>query len=260
MLSAAERLRAEIEKSLSRRDIHTEVYACLSSTNDHARAGALSGAAANTLVAACRQTAGRGRQGRSFFSPEGGVYMSLLLRPERLDNPERITVAAAVAVACAVEKISGKEAKIKWVNDVLVDGKKVSGILTEGGMTADGKAWAVLGIGVNLSAPEGGFPEELCGIAGAVFSESTIKQRGALIAAIAECFLELYENGDDDVLYSAYCARDFLKGKKVYITLNNAETEAEALGIDRDFSLRVRLPDGKTISLHSGEARARRKL
>lgn len=258
MSSAAERLNAEIEKNLRRADIRTEVYGTLTSTNDRARELALSGANANTLVVAVSQTAGRGRQGRSFFSPAGGgIYMSLLLRPESLDKPERITVAAAVAAACALEKISGKETKIKWVNDVFVDGKKVSGILTEGGSSADGRPWAVLGVGVNLSAPEEGFPEELRAIAGAVLPESTTEQRGALIAEIAETFLDIYEDPDENALYDAYCARDLLHGNIVNIIYNNEETEAIALGIDRDFSLRVRLPDGREISLRSGEARAR---
>lgn len=257
MSSASERLRAEIEKNLHRGDICAEVHESLPSTNDRARTLALSGANANTLVVALSQTAGRGRQGRSFFSPDGGVYMSLLLRPEDLDNPERITVAAAVATAQAVEKISGKAAKIKWVNDVFVGGKKVSGILTEGGFTADGKPWAVLGVGVNLSAPEDGFPETLRGIAGAVLPESTAAQRGALIAEIVENFLELYEAPNENALYDAYCARDLLRGSTVYITIDSVEMEVLALGIDRNFALRVRLPDGREKSLRSGEARTR---
>ena len=153
------------------------------------------------VLAALHQSAGKGRRGRSFYSPKGtGLYLSFLLRPQlKAEQTLRITTMAAVAVAMAIEKVSGKEVKIKWVNDLFVDGKKIVGILTEagfsgekacrsaaategaaesaGGPNPEGAAqkaaaltldYAVLGIGINLWEPEEGFPEEIRQIAGAI--------------------------------------------------------------------------------------------
>lgn len=118
-----------------------------------------------TVVIAKHQTAGKGRRGRSFYSPEDtGLYMSILFKPEvKMEQMVRITTMAAAAVSCAIEKVSGKKTEIKWVNDIYADGKKVVGILTEAGPD-----YAILGIGVNLWEPKGGFPEEIRNIAGAL--------------------------------------------------------------------------------------------
>ena len=239
-------------------DVRFELHGTLSSTNDRARALALSGAPEWTVVAAQTQTAGRGRQGRSFFSPSGtGVYMSLLLRPESLLQPERITVAAALAAAEAVEAVSGRQTQIKWVNDVFLSGRKVAGILTEGGASPDGGVWAAVGIGVNLLAPEDGFPDGLDAIAGAALPAGSEAPREALIAEILNRFDAWYARSDTETLHAAYCTRDMLRGREVYITHNGGEMPARAEGIGRDFGLLVRLPDGRALSLTSGEARVR---
>lgn len=242
----------------TQRSVRVEYHACLSSTNDRARALALDGEAEGLLVLAEKQTAGRGRQGRSFFSPEGsGLYMSLLLRPETLSEPEKITAAAAVATACAVEEISGQSAGIKWVNDIYMRGKKVAGILTEGGFDPTGKAWVVLGIGINLLPPEGGFPDELASIAAAVFEQGERVQREPLAAKITENFFRIYDEADTAACLKAYRERSVLPGKRVYIIKDGETEEADALGIGDDFSLLVRMPSGETRSLRSGEVRIR---
>lgn len=242
----------------AKRSIRPEYHACLPSTNDRARTLALSGEAEGLLVLAEKQTAGRGRQGRQFFSPEGtGLYMSLLLRPETLSAPEKITAAAAVATACAVEEISGQPAGIKWVNDIYMRGRKVAGILTEGGVDADGSVWVVLGIGVNLLPPEDGFPAELEAIAGAVFTQGETVQREELAAKIVDKFFLFYDGPDAAACLKAYRERSILHDKKVYITINGRETEATVLGIGEDFSLLVRTAAGETLSLRSGEVRVR---
>ena len=235
------------------------VYDTLGSTNDRAKELALAGAKENTVVVALEQTAGRGRQGRSFFSPAGtGVYMSLLLRPKTLDAPENITIAAAVATARAVERISGRAAEIKWVNDVYLAGKKVSGILTESGFLPDGSAWAVLGIGVNLLPPEGGFPEELAGSAGAVRTEGeALSLRSKLIAAILDGFLDLYTQGDRSALLRAYREKNFLRGKTVDVVIGSKTRTAEVLDVAEDFGLAVRYADGSRETLRSGEVHLR---
>ena len=122
------------------------------------------------------QTGGRGRLGRSFFSPEEtGLYMSILLPiNENLIETDLITPACGVAVCRTIEELSKQEPKIKWVNDIYCRGRKVVGILTEGGLKAgtDQLSYAVLGIGINLWEPTGGFPEEIKKIAGSVLTES----------------------------------------------------------------------------------------
>jgi BirA family biotin operon repressor/biotin-[acetyl-CoA-carboxylase] ligase len=134
------------------------------------------------------QSAGRGRLGRSFYSPgDTGLYMSILLRPAlQPENAVLITCAAAVAVSNAIREVCGEEVQIKWVNDLFLHQKKVCGILTEASFSAqtNGLDYAVCGIGVNVYPPENGFPEELASIAGAVCSAPEEGLRDRLAAAI----------------------------------------------------------------------------
>ncbi|MBO4422670.1 MAG: biotin--[acetyl-CoA-carboxylase] ligase, partial [Clostridia bacterium] len=131
-----------------------EYHKTLISTNDTAKQYAREGREEGTVVIAGAQTGGRGRLGRSFFSPEGGVYMSLILRPA-FDDYTIITPAAAAAVCRALERL-GFGCRIKWVNDIYLSDKKVCGILTEADVAA---GWAVLGIGINTVCPGDGAPE-----------------------------------------------------------------------------------------------------
>ena len=142
MFLSSEKLHAEIAQRLPGRSFRLEIHDVLSSTNDRVRELAQGDAPEYTLVAAGSQSSGRGTQGRSFFSPaDTGVYMSLLLRPAALDNPGHITVTAAVAVSRAIETLFACRTQLKWVNDVYFAGKKVSGILAEGGVDAQRGAW-----------------------------------------------------------------------------------------------------------------------
>lgn len=223
----------------------------VSSTNDFAAEMAKNGAREGLVVLADSQTNGRGRQGRSFYSPEDtGLYMSLVLRPREL-TPASITAAAAVAVAETLEELSGKKALIKWVNDVFMDGRKVCGILAEGAMTPHGvPEYAVLGIGVDLLAPDGGYPPELETVAGAVFSPGQVWSKEAVAAGILNRFWELYR--DSTELHQRYKARCFVLGKTVTV-LGAVPRLATAVGLDEAFRLMVRLEDGTVKALDSGE-------
>lgn len=229
-----------------------EKYDCVGSTNDLVKEKAKAGAPAGTVVLANAQTAGRGRMGRHFASPAGsGLYMSVLLRPEgTAADALTITTRAAVAVAKAVEKHTGCPAAIKWVNDIYQNGKKVCGILTEGQTAPDGSlAYAVLGIGINLCAPKGGFPGELREIAGAIFAEDAPFDRDAIVRDILQAFFE----GSDDH-YTAYTRRSMLTGKTVTVLRDGIPLyTAKVLGIHPDFSLRLRLADGSETALATGE-------
>ena len=148
------------------------VRKCLDSTNAEALRRAVDGAPEGTVIVAEEQTAGRGRRGRSFFSPAGtGIYLSILVRPAlAAERAHLLTCSAAVAVAEAIEACAGVDASIKWVNDVYCRRKKVAGILTEGSFDLEGGVLqhAVVGIGVNVRPPHAGFPAEIAERAGAV--------------------------------------------------------------------------------------------
>ena len=190
------------------------------STNEDAKALAETGAREFTLVLSAAQTGGKGRLGRSFFSPEGGLYFSLVLRPEQpIEDCLKITTAAAVSMARAIERVTNEQAKIKWVNDVYVKGKKVCGILTEGAFDAEnGKLkYAVLGVGVNVGTPKGGFPEEIKKTAGALFATAAPPSLViyALLSEFLREFKEFYKNIDTAPHMDEYKKRSMLTGKTV---------------------------------------------
>lgn len=161
----------------------------LDSTNAEALRRAVDGAPEGTVIVAEEQTAGRGRRGRSFFSPAGtGIYLSILVRPAlAAERAHLLTCSAAVAVAEAIEACAGVDASIKWVNDVYCRGKKVAGILTEGSFDLEGGVLqhAVVGIGVNVRPPHAGFPAEIAERAGAVLpaSDATLPADNATLPA-----------------------------------------------------------------------------
>ena len=147
------------------------------STNNYAKELAITGKRNKTVVITEKQSGGKGRLGRPFYSPEGnGLYMSVLFRPEiNVDSAPLITSFTAVAVAEAVEKLSGQDVNIKWVNDVYMNGKKICGILTEAGFDFEGGTvdYAVIGIGINVLGTD--FPDELINIATSIEKETGLK-------------------------------------------------------------------------------------
>ncbi len=243
-----------------------ELHETIDSTNLRCKALGEAGAAEGTIVIAAHQTAGRGRMGRSFFSPaDTGLYMSLLLRPD-LPPTEAlsITACAAVCVSEAIETITGRTCGIKWVNDVYMEGKKVCGILTEAAFTPDGSRlrYAVLGIGVNILPPEGDFPTELAHIAASLFdhenaADGTEELRVRLAAEILNRFFGYYPHLPEKPFFDGYRNRLFLRGQPVEILWGNGTGAGICLDVDRDLRLLVRLEDGSTEALHSGEVRVR---
>ena len=232
------------------------------STNDYLKSLAEKGAQEKTVVIADRQTGGKGRLGRSFFSPESGIYMSILLRPQfSAEKSLFITTAAAVATALAIEEASGKKTGIKWVNDIFINKKKVSGILTEGSVNfkTDKFNYAVVGIGVNFLQPECGFPDELKDIAGAVFKkkpkDSEIKKK--LIAKIIDNFFKIYNDFENDDFMKIYKKKSIIIGKKVYVIKKDSKLKAKAIDIDDNAHLVVVYKDGERETLYSGEVSIR---
>lgn len=232
-----------------------KVYDTVGSTNNVLRTMAAAGAPEGTVVIASHQTSGVGRRGRTFCSPEGtGVYMSMLLRP-RLE-PSRavmITTAAAVSVCEAVSRTTGIKAGIKWVNDIFVDGLKVSGMLTEASIGMENSAlnYAVLGIGVNVYEPQGGFPDELKGIAGFLCDYCTPGLRGHIAAAILNAFQSHYPDFENiPSLYSQLC---IVAGRRITVIAPSGTYGALALGTDENCALRIQLDNGEQKTLNSGE-------
>ncbi len=234
-----------------------EVYKTVTSTNDLAKQYALDLKPEGTVIVAREQTAGRGRKGRSFYSPMStGVYISVLLRPElTAEKTLYITTAAAVAVAKAIEKISGKEAKIKWVNDIFVDGKKVCGILTEGAIDFEtGKMqYAVLGIGVNIKKPENDFPSEIQNIAGSVFDTTDKEVSSIIVAEMLNNFMNYYKNLASKPFYEEYKKRMFLIGKQLTVYSGKDSYPAVAIDLDEELSLVVKDENGNIKKLNTGE-------
>jgi BirA family biotin operon repressor/biotin-[acetyl-CoA-carboxylase] ligase len=209
------------------------------STNDRARALASSGAPHGTLVTAGTQTAGRGRQGRTWQAPAGrALLMSLVLR----DWPRLLPLAAAVAVA-DVAGADGADISIKWPNDILLRGGKLAGILVE---ARPQEGWAVVGIGMNVAVRPGDLPEELRDRAASLELEPSAVETtlAALLTALGER-LAL----DPAALLAAFRARDALLGREV----RWQRGEGTAAGIDEHGRLLVDRPDGTRAALDAGE-------
>lgn len=252
-----------IGQYLSTDALQLEVFPELDSTSTLLKKRAEAGAPEGTVIVAERQTAGRGRLGRSFFSPPGGgIYMSLLLRP-RFTAQESlcITTCAAVAVCKAIEQHTGVDCSIKWVNDVFCHGKKVCGIATEASLDLEsgGLHYAILGIGLNVYPGNEAFPEELQSIAGTVLTEPRSGQdlRSMLAATILNHFWACYPNLTDKAYFADYRSRSFVLGKPIYILRKGTREEALALELDEDFRLRVQRSNGQIETLSSGEVSIR---
>lgn len=234
-----------------------EVFESLGSTNTRLRELAQDGAPEGTAVIAGRQTAGRGRMGRSFYSPGGsGLYVSLLFRPEAdASRAVMITSAAAVAVCETLEALGAERPMIKWVNDIFIGGKKVCGILTEAAFDAEtGRlSYAVLGAGINLFPPEGGFPAEISSVAGAVFPEYRPGLRARAAGMLADAFLRRCRFSSPEEFLPEYRARQLALGRTVSVVSPNGAEPALALDVDGACRLVVRYPDGREAALSSGE-------
>ena len=252
-------LKAELPITL---DVRREV----TSTNTLLKELAASGAPEGTVLAASSQTLGRGRVGRSFFSPPGsGLYISILLRPEfDMEEAAMLTTAAAAATAMACERLSGRETGIKWVNDVWLGSKKLSGILTEASVSVEngGLDYVIVGIGVNVYEPEGGFPEELGSVAAALFPAGADSKnaRSRLAAEILNIFTHFYAHMASREYFAEYKKRLFILGKDIVILRGGDAIPAKALDIDNDCHLLVRYPDGRQEYLSSGEISIRPAL
>ena len=255
---------AGVENYLKTQGISVRYYREISSTNTVLKTMAAEGAREGLVLIAEEQTGGKGRMGRRFYSPPGsGLYMSILLRPgTEASRSTGITACAAVAVALAIEELSGRPANIKWVNDIYMDKRKVCGILTEASVDCESGLlnYAVVGIGINTLVPAGDFPQELQTIAGSAFSAETVVPhlRCRLAAAVIDNLMTFYQNPDSGNCFEEYKKRSFLLGKPVRIHRpDQAAIPATAIDLDREYALIVRFEDGSEQRINSGEVSVR---
>ena len=229
--------------------VTVRVFDEIDSTNTEAKRMVLDGFAGDALLVAHRQTAGRGRMGRSFYSPaQTGAYFSIL---HTLNTPlcdaVAITSAASVAVMRAIRTLAGIQTDIKWVNDLYYNGKKVCGILTEA-VSAGESTNVIVGIGINLDTAD--FPEELQAIAGSLNAQiDTAKLIAEIYRQIA---FYLQDTGNREWLED-YRKHSTVLGRKV--SWSDAETTKTGVAeaIDEDGALLIREGNGNLVRLHTGE-------
>ena len=224
-------------------------YSSLPSTNDLAKALAKKNAPAWTAVLAARQTRGKGRRTNSWHSPSGGMYLSVILHPKSSKHLQLLTFAAALCVTKAIRKRYGIQTSIKWPNDILLDGRKVCGILTET-MFAQ-RITAIVGIGLNLNQRD--FPKEISGRATSLFLTTGRKEDARGFASlILESFIPYYahfEKGDHKKILDEWKKNCSTLGKNITIIEQSRTFSAKAVGVNSEGMLRVRTKGGKMRTL-----------
>lgn len=241
-----------IEKELSKTGVQVFCFKDIESTNRKAKELSVQGVEPPFVVVAVSQSAGRGRLGRTFVSPEGGMYFSLVLSGKDIVNPDLITTSASLAVSRAMERLTGIKTDIKWVNDLYLNGKKVTGILTEGivNMEEGGLEQVVIGVGVNLKTKEESFPDELRNIVTSYYPNGVCQVSRA--EAIAACVKEILSIQDEDFIQE-YRDKCFVIGRKLTVIKGDMSRDALALGIDDFGHLVVQYDDDTITTISSGE-------
>ena len=223
-------------------------YAEIDSTNAEAKRLALDGVKF-AVVAADFQTAGRGRMGRSFYSPNGrGAYFSILYTPTAsLSDAVSVTSASAVAVMHAIRSLCDRQTEIKWVNDLYLDEKKVCGILAESVCRADGTYGIIIGIGINL---HGRFEGELAEIASSIDANVT---REELIAEVLRELLPYLDDPSDRSWLMDYRLHSCVLGREITWTRTGETWSGRAIDIDENGALLVQTASGEQMRLATGE-------
>lgn len=238
-------------------------FPIIDSTNTRAKELARANAFHGTVLIADTQTGGRGRCGRSFHSPAGsGIYLSVILRPDcKPGELMHLTCAAAVAACDAVEKAAGIRPGIKWTNDLVCGKKKLAGILTELGLTPDGRVdYAIIGIGINCCQAEDAFPEDIHGIAGSLAS---VTGHSIDRAAVAARLIEALETMSRELLtgkaeiLNQYRADCVTLGQQISLVRGDEVRYGKALDLDCEGALIVRFDGGEVETVNSGEVSIR---
>lgn len=249
----------EIIKSYLKSPYKIEYIPTVTSTNDIAMEYAKKGLQEDIVIVSNCQTAGRGRKGRKFYSPENaGTYFSILLRPNmHFSESLYITTAAAAAVTEAIKQLYNIDTEIKWVNDIYYNGKKICGILTEAHIDMESGIidYAVLGIGINVFEPEESYHKDIKNIAGAAFCRNMFdnKIRCEITAKVIDIFYEYYKNLSTMTFLNTYKSRSFLTGKNITVEKNGIIQKAFVKDIDDKCRLSVVFENGIEENLSSCE-------
>ena len=261
--SVMDELADEVRGYTGRIGIEVEVRDEVTSTNALLKDMAAEGAPEGRVLIAKKQTLGRGRLGRNFFSPKNGIYLSILLRPN-MDFREAmlLTTIAAVAVVDAVREVTGKNTGIKWVNDVYLESKKICGILTEAATDVENGrlSYAVVGIGVNITKPsEEAIPWELKDIAGFVYDEEEPPKgvMSRLTASIVKNYFKYYERLPEHSFMESYKKYQILINKDIYVITPDGKKKARAYGVDDEARLLVEYEGAGKEALFTGEVSVR---
>lgn len=237
-------------------------YDALDSTNLRAMQEAESGAPEGALIVADMQTAGRGRRGRSWLSPAGtNVYFTLILKPDyKPDKASMVTLVMALAVAEGIEAACGLQTQIKWPNDIVVNGRKVCGILTEMRAERDSVQHIVVGAGVNVGLRE--FAPELAEKATSLQAECGIRvSRASLIVRVMKAFEKYYGRFQDTLDLSGvrekYESLLVNRDREVRVLDPGGDFTGVSRGINNAGELLVELPDGKLVAVYAGEVSVR---
>ena len=254
---------AELESLKNTQWAGCEIYCfdSIDSTNTKAKELAEAGHPSGTLVVADQQTLGRGRRGRSWESPAGtGIFMTLMLKPDiNPNNASMLTLVAAMATARAITEVTGEAAQIKWPNDIVMNGKKVVGILTEMSAQFDYINHIVVGIGINVHNEE--FPEEIAKTASSLLLECGHRiHRASLIEAFLEEFERLYavylETEDMSGLQKEYDSLLVNRGRQVRVLDPKEPFEGKAMGITKKGEVIVDTWESRKL-VSSGEVSVR---
>ena len=237
-------------------------YPDIDSTNTQAKLLAGKGATEGTVLIAGHQTGGRGRMGRTFQSPEGmGVYLSVILRPDCVPSElMHLTCAAGVAMMEAVEKVAGIRPQMKWINDLVADGKKLGGILTEMSVDKGKVQYAIIGIGINCLQQTEDFPPEIAGLA---TSLSQAARRSILPEKLAAAMVEALWKMQDSLfrgkarIMAEYKANCITLNKDIQVIRGDDIRPGKAVDLDEDGGLMVEFPDGSRQIVSSGEVSVR---
>ena len=232
-------------------------YPRLASTMEVARRQARRGAAWGTVVIAGEQTAGKGRLGRVWLSPEGSLALSIILYPSLAYLPSLIMLAA-LAVVHSIEAVTGLKAQVKWPNDVLVNGRKVCGILIESDVQGDTVVYAIIGIGVNVNLRLSDFPE-ISSLATSLSDElgrdvSLLNLIRRLLVEVEGLYLALLAGGS---IYEEWRGSLVTLGKKVWVESGKNKYEGIAESVASDGSLLLRQANGSLIRIVAGDVTLR---
>ena len=241
----------ELEGRLRHLPVALRCYDVTDSTNTRAKEYVLSGEREAAVFVANSQTAGRGRMGRSFFSPKDtGVYLSLLIPVEgTLAGAVSLTSGAAVAVARAIAAVTGIEVSIKWVNDLYYRGRKVCGILAESFVWEDVR-YVILGVGVNLDTED--FPEELRERAGSLLKKNEGDRLSLTVSMIEHLYEMMTESGSESWI-EEYRSRSMVLGQPIVYWIDGEARYGQAVAIEEDGALVVLRENGERERLSSGE-------